>query len=986
MHYNINKTNYRDFNKISENLLEHRSYFIPFSTEKAMLNTDYLSERQKSDAVLLLSGEWDFIYYDSASRLKEKLDTDKVGFDKIHVPSTWQKTGYDKINYLNSMYPFRCNPPKTPKNCPVGVYRKNFSLKKKQGNTYYITFLGACASLDLYVNGSYIGYGEGSHNTREFDISEFLNDGKNELIAVVFKWSTGTYLECQDMFRENGIFRDVYITEQPESFIFDYLFLPQKNGDNYDVTITNKILGKKGGVLSAELKLNGDCIASKTVNAGEKLKFENLDVIEWNAEAPTCYDLILKLKDDEKLIQCVRSKVGFRTIALDGYKYLFNGKLIKLKGVNHHDSHPIRGYAMTADDLKKDVELMKAFNVNCVRTSHYPPDPLLITLCDIYGIYVIDEADIETHGCFMKNIDLISNDPKWKNHYLDRMAALYERDKNHSCVVMWSMGNEAGGISNFDACYEYLKGKSNIPVHYEPACRSDRVRYDILAHFYTPPAEMRALARGEWKGEKNYDAPFFLCEYAHSMGVGPGALDEYWDVIYSDERFLGGCIWEWADHSHYDENAKYKYTYGGDHKDRLNSGNFCCDGLFYPDRTPSVSALCMKNVYSPLKASLTDSSVEIKNTNLFISSENIKILYYLLTDGKSQEEKEFDTIIEPWQSKFLPLPEYDKDKDAFLVLKYIDKATNKIIAKEQIVLNEALPGAEIKRQQINWIKNGENLSVNKGSSKFAWDSTGRLACIIGKNGSQITANKTPCFEPILYQAVIDNHVYAVKELKKAGIPKLKASKGKCAYDDYLNTVSSSFALCDGKKKRFNAEIIYKAVAQNKVRVTFSITSLYKKPLDMLTIGLILKLNGSCDKIKYYGMGDTESYSDFSAQDVMGIYETNAHDMYVQNIKPQESGNRNGVRWAEITDRAGSGIKITALEKPLNFKAVDIDGQNLQKAKHIEDIIRQDCTYLHINGFMRGIGSQSCGPDTDDKYKKILHLSETYSYSFDIEII
>ncbi|MGN1202613.1 MAG: glycoside hydrolase family 2 TIM barrel-domain containing protein, partial [Eubacterium sp.] len=551
MRYKINKANYRDFNNFAENRLPHRSYFIPFFSREKMNNTTYLTERYESDSVIMLSGEWDFHYYGHSSALPSLLDTECTEFDKVHVPSTWQKTGYDRVNYLNSMYPFRCNPPKTPKNCPVGIYRKKFNLTKEKDITYIITFLGVSASLDLYVNGAYTGYGEGSHNSREFDLTDFLQDGENEILAVVYKWSTGTYLECQDMFRENGIFRDVYITKQPKAYIFDFQFEAIKTESGYDAALHTDVRGDGNTSLCARLLLDGDIIAEESGAANKDIEMKSLPVMEWNAEQPVCYDLILTLYSNNKELQSIRQKVGFRTIQLDGYRYLLNGKPIKLKGVNHHDTHPVRGYAMTAEDLQKDIELMKEYNVNCIRTSHYPPDPLMITMCDMYGIYVVDEADIETHGCFIKNIDLISNDPKWEKHYIDRVEALFERDKNHPCIVMWSMGNEAGGIKNFDACYAFLKTKTNIPVHYEPACRSERVRYDILAHFYTPPEEMRALDRGEWKDPRNYDAPFFLCEYAHSMGVGPGGLEEYWDVIYSSERFLGGCIWEWADHAHY---------------------------------------------------------------------------------------------------------------------------------------------------------------------------------------------------------------------------------------------------------------------------------------------------------------------------------------------------------------------------------------------------------------------------------------------------
>ncbi|MGN0532427.1 MAG: glycoside hydrolase family 2 TIM barrel-domain containing protein [Eubacterium sp.] len=986
MRYQINKKNYRDFNKFGENRLEHRSYFIPFFSRKKLDETTYLSERYNSDAVVMLSGEWDFHYYRYSSRLPAVIDTDNTEFDKVNIPSTWQKTGYDQINYLNSMYPFRCIPPKTPKNCPVGVYRKKFNLKKETDCTYYITFLGVGASLDLYVNGSYVGYGEGSHNSREFDLTDLLTDGENELVAVVYKWSTGTYLECQDMFRENGIFRDVYITKQPKTHIFDFSFDTTKAEDGYDAVITADVRGSKNAIVKAQLYSGKDIIAEMAEGADNNIVLKSLSVNQWNAEQPVCYDLVLTLYCEEQELQCIRQKVGFRTIVLDGCRYLLNDQPIKLKGVNHHDTHPTRGYAMTVEDLLRDIELMKEYNVNCVRTSHYPPDPIFITMCDVYGLYVVDEADIETHGCFVRNIDLISDDPKWESHYIDRVKALYERDKNHPCIAMWSMGNEAGGIKNFDACYEYLKTKTDIPVHYEPACRNERVRYDILAYFYTPTEEMRSLARGEWNNPKYYDAPFFLCEYAHSMGVGPGGLEEYWDVIYSDERFLGGCIWEWADHAHYDMNAKYKYTYGGDHGDRLNNGNFCCDGLFYPDRTPSSSALCMKNVYRPLKAYCKNGEYFVRNTNYFADSTGISVTCTLLKNGESAVLYKCDDPVLPQKSIRLPIsPAFGDTDDTFLIIKYTN-SHGKEIAEEQIILNQYLPHKSFVNKKHSWSESNGLKRLKCNNGEMVWDKNGRLQNLITRNGSKIMPANSNGFEPSLYQAIIDNHVYTAPALKKAGLDRLKVQKLKCSFDEFLNTVEESFVLTAKGHKLFKAKIAHKAIEDNCICVTASFTCLSKKPLDMLQVGLTLSLNGSYNHVRYYGMGGTESYSDFSCQDVMGIYETTAEDMYIENIKPQESGNRNMVRWAEITDDNGCGIRITALEQAMDFKAVNIEKENLCKAKHIEDVKRMDKTVIHINGFMRGIGSASCGPDTADRYKKIMHPGESFAYSFKLELI
>ncbi len=986
MRYQINKTNYRDFNKFAENRLPHRSYFIPFLSRESLDGTTYLTERYNSDAVVMLSGQWDFYYYKHSSMLPTDFDTKDVEFDRVNIPSTWQKTGYDQINYLNSMYPFRCNPPKTPKNCPVGVYRKPFQLEKEKDFTYFITLLGVGASLDLYVNGAYVGYGEGSHNSREFDLTDFLKDGENELLAVVYKWSTGTYLECQDMFRENGIFRDVYITKQPKAYIYDFQFETIKTEQGYDASIKINAHGGEKLTVKAQLYSDSEIISEITDSADSEIIMKALPVEEWNAEQPVCYDLILTLYSDGKALQHIRQKVGFRTIELEGCRYLLNGKAIKLKGVNHHDTHPVRGYAMTTDDLLRDIELMKEYNVNCVRTSHYPPDPIFVTMCDMYGIYVVDEADIETHGCFVRNIDLISNNPKWEKHYIDRVSALFERDKNNPCIVMWSLGNEAGGIKNFDACYEYLKTKTNIPVHYEPACRSERVRYDILAYFYTSTEEMRALARGEWKDPRNYDAPFFLCEYAHSMGVGPGGLDEYWDVIYSDDRFLGGCIWEWADHSHYDENAKYKYTYGGDHGDRLNNGNFCCDGLFYPDRTPSSSALCMKNVYSPLKTFYKNGKLFVRNTNYFTDSTGVSITCTLLKNGESTVLFESDEPVLPQKAIQLPIKtDIDDTDDVFLILKYT-KPDGSELAREQIALNEYLPDSNFVNKKHSWTENKRQRCLKCNNGKMLWDKNGRLISITDKKGNDVLSANSNGFEPSLYQAVIDNHAYIAPALKKSGLDSIKAQRIKCKFDEHLNSVSENIVMTAKGKRLFKVQIHQKAVENNAVCVTATFTSLSKKPLDMLQMGLTLKLNGSYNSVRYYGMGETESYCDFSCQDVMGVYETTADKMYIENIKPQESGNHNKVRWAEITDDKGNGIRITALKQALNFKAVNVDEENLRKAKHIEDVVRTDKTTLHINGFMRGIGSNSCGPDTADRYKRVMHLGESFTYSFKLELI
>lgn len=493
---------------------------------------------------------------------------------------------------------------------------------------------------------------------------------------------------------------------------------------------------------------------------------------------------------------------------------------------------------------------------------------------------------------------------------------------------------------------------------------------------------MRELARGEWEGEKNYDAPFFLCEYAHSMGVGPGGLDEYWDVIYSDDRFLGGCIWEWADHAHYDENGKYKWTYGGDHKDRRNSGNFCCDGLFYPDRKPSTSAYCMKNVYSPLKAELKDGKLFVKNTNRFMTSEGVTISYYLLKNGETEGLTDLNVIIQPEQSAELPMNFVVTDNDdAFVIIKYISE-NGAELGREQIVINEAFAPCTVKRNAVKWNVSKKEACADGG---FKFNKDGKLIALKDKNGADILAGFDG-FMPRLYEAAVDNFVYLDKAAKKSGVNKLYADGYRREVNEFKNTVTSKFYLKSGNKKMFKCETVQKVNSENEVYVTFNLTSLSKKPLDLFRIGLNLALNSEYKNVKYYGMGEFESYSDFNAQDVMGVYETDVKSMFTPYIKPQESGDRSEVRWAEITNDKGSGVRVTALEKAISFKATDVDNPALQKAKHLEDVVHTDKTILHINGFTRGIGSESCGPDTAEEFKKVLYLGETYKYSFKIEII
>ncbi|MDD6727654.1 MAG: glycoside hydrolase family 2 TIM barrel-domain containing protein, partial [Eubacteriales bacterium] len=739
MKYSISRNLHTDFSVFQENKLPARSYFIPFSTKAKAAKTDYKSERYNSDRVTMLSGDWDFKYYERLSDVPQVFDTDGVDFDTLEVPSTWQRKGYDQIAYINTRYPFPKNPPYIPQDVAVGIYRRTVNFAKISEREI-ITFLGVAGALALYVNGEYAGYSEGSHNTAEFDITSLLSKGDNEIVAVVYKWSNGTYLECQDMFRENGIFRDVYIISHADCYISDFLFRPKKNSDGtYDLKIS--VDGKF--TKDAEIEISAKGLFDVTLTADVlEAQLKGLAPDEWTAETPVTYEVNMTVKAAGKAKEAVRTYIGFKDIKIDGEVFYFNGKAIKILGVNHHDTHMTKGYAVSLDDLEKDVQLMKEYNCNAVRTSHYPPDPAFLTMCDMYGLYVVDEADIETHGFYAVphttyNPGKLSNDLSWATHYMDRVSRMYERDKNHPSITMWSLGNESGGYKCQDVCYDYLKSVNpEIPVHYEGVIRSKRWAYDVVSRMYGTQELMKKIISGT-AGSKYKGKPFFQCEYAHAMGNGPGGLEEYMRLFYASKQFMGGCIWEWADHSVYDENASYKWTYGGDHNEPIHDGNFCVDGLFYPDRRPSSGALEMKACYRPIRAKqMADGSFALWNTRRFTDTSDISIGYEIAVNGEIEEKGNIKVNIPPEKKVKFSLNAgliNQRDNDVFVNFIYTSKADGREIAREQV----SVSAAELEKSSsksypavISTSGNFINVSFKNGSAKF---DTGRGLVSYRKN-------------------------------------------------------------------------------------------------------------------------------------------------------------------------------------------------------------------------------------------------------------
>lgn len=987
MLYNFERNNYKDFNVRELAKLEPRAYFIPFSGKNKLKKAAPIQERYKSDRVALLSGKWDFKYYEKWSRLPEAFDTDNESFDVISVPSTWQRTGYEPPVYINARYEFANNPPYFPTDCSVGVYRKRFKISG--GERFVLTFLGVASCLDLYINGNFVGYSEGAHNSAEFDITEFVSRGENELVAVVSKWSHGTFLECQDMFRENGIFRDVYITSGEAVGIDDFTVCTYKQNDLWTLGVSVALRGDTDGcTVLFELEKDGKCIKSSELPAQQDVRctLDSLCVNGWNAEAPELYELYITLLKNGKAVETVRNLTGFKQVEIKGEVFLFNGQNIKIKGVNHHDTHELTGYVMSAEDMEKDILLMKRLNVNGVRTSHYPPDPLFVILCDIHGLYVIDEADIETHGTQSNphRPNILSNSKAWRPRYLDRVQRLYHRDKNRASITMWSLGNESGGWKNHDVCAQWLHSVTDIPVHYEGAIRTPRHAYDVVSEMYTHPDSLTRI-KNRTRGPVYKGKPFYLCEYCHAMGFGPGSLEDYWKIFYSDDIFMGGCVWEWADHAVLHEDGTY--TYGGDHGERIHDGNFCVDGLVYPDRTPHTGAYAMQAVYRPLRAvKLSDNLYSFTNTNRFLNANVYNIAWQVLKNGVCIDSGSLKLDIEPKQQKSIVLNHKmaSATDDYFIDFLYTD-CNGAFVAKEQITLYETVKEPERSLGTLAFSKSADYIRIpfENGSVAFDRKSGGLISYNLG--GKEML-NTQHGFHLSLYRAFLDNDRNIRRTWEAQGIdkPHTVFKKIRSCYCDKTEgcvKLNAEYSVELNGKKALALSLSYDIYAKGEIKVTADLRRQlgYRQPLSLPRFGLTLKLDGSLNNVAYYGLGDRENLPDCCEQATVGIYNTTVENMHEPYIMPQENGTHGRTRWAKFTDGDGAGLTFNQGDKAFSFNAHNYTRRALNEAQHRQELRYTDNISVCIDGFMRGTGSNSCGPDVLPKY--VFNFNNRAGYSF-----
>lgn len=979
MKYNLKNDNYKSFNVFKDNVMYPRSYFIPFASVDEMESSDIRNERYSSSLVTCLSGEWDFKYYNRCVDIPEGFDTENVDFDKVAVPSVWQHTGYEKPYYVNTRYQFKPDPPRIPEDCAAGVYRRFVDIEDAKQN-YYICFLGVAGALDLFVNGKYVGYSEGSHNTAQFELNGFITEGENEIIVLNHKWSNGTYLECQDMFRCNGIFRDVLLYKSGDNSIYDFSLITKYIDDNkYSLTFSPKLKISDICQISVFLYDDGELVSSKSVNVSpdniESISFDELFVHEWSAECPYLYDAVIVLSNESGTLEVIRKPIGFKHIEIKGNIFYFNNQPIKLLGVNHHDTNPKTGYVLTIEEMERDVRLIKEYNANCVRTSHYPPDPAFLDLCDEYGIYVVDEADIETHGCEVElhKRGACSHNPEWREHYWDRVYRMFERDKNHTSITMWSLGNEAHGYSNQDYCYNELKKLTDIPVHYEGVCRTRRWAYDVLSQMYTHPRICEKIVNGRGLPKKYYSKPFYLCEYAHAMGVGAGELERYVKCFYSADNMLGGCIWEFADHAVYHKNGKYEYTYGGDHAELKHDSNFCVDGLFYPDRTPHSGALQMKNCYRPVRIE----TIKGKNTYVFKNYkyfENAKytVRYNVLNDGIVKNTYSFDIDIAPQSSLTIEIDGIELDginSNVVIQFEYIDNGFS--VAAEQIELcaGDYTYNAEGRAPKVQESEKKLFIDFDCGSMIFD-KQTGFIESYMINGKELINPVCDMDFKGLavqLYRAPLDNDMYMKSFWHKIGLQNTTSTVKKVECNLTDNALDISYITIISTPQRHNiAKVKTMMTVFSNAEIVVNIKVLSGMGVKFLPrFGVQLELNRQFENVKYFGLGPYVNLPDFKEHCLTGIYETTIDKMYENYIKPQESAARCDTKFAEITDDEGTGIRFES--DSFIFSARPFTPSQCAKASHREEL-PNTASCINIDSEVMGAGSNSCGAKPSAEYQ------------------
>ncbi|WP_195979621.1 glycoside hydrolase family 2 TIM barrel-domain containing protein [Blautia luti] len=988
---------YENLSVLHENTMPARAYFIPAS--KRMDNL--VEHREESDRMQLLNGTWKFQYFNSIYDVQESFfekDYDTENFDEIQVPSVWQMAGYDTHQYTNIRYPFPFDPPYVPQDIPCGTYAHTFVYHKDENAPKaFLNFEGVDSCFYVWINGSYVGYSQVSHMTSEFDITDLLRDGENSIAVLVMKWCDGSYLEDQDKFRMSGIFRDVYILKRPKQAISDYHIKTRIEDMLAKVEIEMKFCSPLNVKISIEDR-NGAVVALGSIAEEGTAVLEIASPELWNTENPYLYKLILETENE-----VIVDHIALRKIEIKDQVIYLNGQKIKFRGVNRHDSDPVTGFTINLEQITTDLTLMKQHNFNAIRSSHYPNAPFFYEMCDKYGFMVIDEADIEAHGPFMiyrkEDTDYnrfkrwnekIADDPVWEEAIVDRVKLMVERDKNRFCIVMWSMGNESAYGCNFEKALEWTKNfdPDRITQYESARYRNydetyDYNNLDVYSRMYPALSEIQEYL------DKDGSKPFLLVEYCHSMGNGPGDFEDYFQMIQDNDKMCGGFVWEWCDHAIAHgtaENGKTIYAYGGDHGEEIHDGNFCMDGLVYPDRTVHTGLLEYKNVYRPARVISYDKESGELVLHNYMDFDNlkdyVKISYELTQDGLLIGKGKLAevSVVPHSEGKTNLQVNVPENGKCYLKLTYHLKKEmplleeDYILGFDEIEVSQKDAKCQLAEKWVEKTVTDSELQVSEDDTQihikgreFAYTIDRRTALFTEMKFAGREYLNHP-MELNIWRAPTDNDMYIKSEWKKAHYDKAytrayttEVVQGKHG----VKITSHASVVAETVQKILDVTITWKIEAAGKIDADIAVTKDDEFP-DLPRFGVRMFLDKKLSAARYFGMGPQESYCDKHQAASHGLYQANVDDLHEDYIRPQENGSHYDCEYVELNN-SRYGIVVSA-ENAFSFNASYYTQEELEEKTHNYELTESDSVVFCVDYALNGIGSNSCGPVVLEQYR------------------
>ena len=1005
---------YEDLKIMHENTMPSRAYYMPASHDMGPL----VEDRFSSDRVICLNGTWEFQYFNSIYDLQEKFyeqGYDCSRFTQVEVPGVWQNYGYDSHQYTNVRYPIPLDPPYVPQENPCGAYVRKFYYEiPEEAPRAYLNFEGVDSCFYVWVNEKYVGYSQVSHATSEFDVTEVLKNGENTLAVLVLKWCDGTYLEDQDKFRMSGIFRDVYFVNRPENVVYDYFTTTEIQEEQAVITVQASYQGKavptKLTLYDAEHKE----IASQVFqeNTGTVYTHKAVILVKepnlWNPEQPYLYTLVLETEGE-----VITDRIGLREICVKDAVLYVNGTAIKFKGVNRHDSDPVTGFVIGLEQMKKDLQMMKESNFNAVRSSHYPNVPYFYQLCDEYGLFVIAEADNESHGTqsqYLKDSnwenvsrkwnERISDNPEFIPATLDRTQLCVHREKNRPCIIIWSMGNECGYGCTFEEALKWTKGfdSTRLTCYESSFYRSDRRKYDysnidIFSRMYPSLEEIQEYM------DKKPDKPLLLIEYCHAMGNGPGDLEDYFQIIYEYDVLCGGFVWEWCDHAIYQgqaANGKEKYLYGGDFGEEVHDGNFCMDGLVYPDRTPHTGLLEYQNVYRPARVvSFCQKTGELcleNYMNYVDLKDYIYLVYEVNCDGKLLEKKQFilqESVLPHKKGTILldiTVPDSGK---CYLKVSYHLKHGTSVMAQgsrmgfDEILLKNQdgrnqqatalLETQEQKEAEVQVSETDRFLSVRSDTFFYVYNKLSGLFEQLSVDGEELL--ETP-MELNIWRAPTDNDRKIKQEWIDAGYDRSKAR----AYDTHwemngegIRIYSTVSVAAVAIQKVLDIEAVWKIYRTGEISVKMHVKKDREFP-QLPRFGIRLFLRGEYENLKFYGLGPHESYRDKCRSCSHGLYDTTVEEQHEDYICPQENGSHTDCDYLMLEKENQTVTAVSS--RPFSFNVSYYSQEELTRKAHNFELEKSGSTIVCLDYAQNGIGSNSCGPELRKEYQ---FTEETFTF-------